>query len=175
MLHRHPSFQLKFRSSAVNVFLPFVASMADLNLTQAEADALIAMEKHRSSDESNDFPMGGRSVTIPLQSPDKREQFLLDVSRGRIDVRKVKLQNRGRQVVVLVRLDLSGGPHRNPDGEEIPTPHLHIYREGFGHKWAVPLPADRFAATDDMWQLYEAFLRFCNITKPPYVERGLFT
>ena len=32
--------------------------MADLNLTQAEADALIAMEKHRATDEQTDFPVG---------------------------------------------------------------------------------------------------------------------
>ena len=30
--------------------------MADLNLTQAEADTLIAMEKHRVNDDPSDFP-----------------------------------------------------------------------------------------------------------------------
>jgi len=117
--------------------------MADINLIQAEANALIAMEKHRANEERTDFPMGGQSVVLPLQSDDKREQFLLDLSRGRIDLLKVKMQNRGRQVVVLVRLDLGGAPHRNPDDEEIPVPHLHVYREGYGDKWAVPVPADR--------------------------------
>ena len=42
--------------------------MSDLNLTQAEADALIAMEKHRVSDERSDFPMNGQSLSLPLQS-----------------------------------------------------------------------------------------------------------
>ena len=60
--------------------------MADLEITQSEAEALIAMEKHRASDDRYDFPLGGRSVSIPLQSVDKREQFLLDISRGRIDL-----------------------------------------------------------------------------------------
>ncbi len=118
--------------------------MADINLTQAEADALIAMEKHRVNEDRSDFPMGGQSLVLPLQSVDRREQFLLDLSRGRIDLLKVKMQNRGRQVVVLVRLDLGGAPHRNPDGEEISVPHLHVYREGFGDKWAVAAPTDRF-------------------------------
>ena len=53
--------------------------MANINLTQAEADALIAMEKHRVTDERTDFPMGGESVVLPLQSADRR-QFLLDLS-----------------------------------------------------------------------------------------------
>ena len=112
---------------------------------------------------------------LPLQSVDRREQFLLDLSRGRIDLLKVKLQNRGRQVVVLVRLDLGGAPHRNPDGEEIPVPHLHIYREEFGDKWAVTVPTDRFTATNDVWRTLEEYLRFCNVTHPPHIERGLFT
>jgi hypothetical protein len=149
--------------------------MADMNLTQAEADALIAMEKHRVNEDRNDFPMGGQSLVLSLQSPDKREHFLLDLSRGRIDLLKVKMQNRARQVVVLVRLDLGGAPHRNPDDEEIPAPHLHVYREGYGDKWAIPVPADRFTATADLWTTLEEFMRFCNITHPPRIERGLFT
>ena len=149
--------------------------MSDLNLTQAEADALIAMEKHRANEEHADFPMGGQSLVLPLQSPDKREQFLLDLSRARIDLLKVKMQNRGRQVMVLVRLDLGGAPHRNPDGEEISVPHLHIYREGFGDKWAIAVPPDKFPAASDVWRTLEDFLRFCNISQPPHIERGLFT
>lgn len=149
--------------------------MADMNLTQAEADALIAMEKYRVNEDRSDFPMGGQSLIVPLQSADKREHFLLDVSRGRIDLLKVKMQNRGRQVVVLVRLDLGGAPHRNPDGEEMLPPHLHVYREGYGDKWAIPVPADRFGATGNLWITLEDFMRFCNITRPPHIERGLFT
>lgn len=149
--------------------------MAEINLTQEEANVLIAMEKHRANEDRSDFPMRGQSLTLPLLSVDKREQFLLDLSRGRIDLQKVKMQNRGRQVVVLVRLDLGGAPHRNPDGEEISAPHLHLYREGFGDKWAVRLPLDRFWNAADVWMTFEDFLRFCNITQPPHVERGLFT
>ncbi|HYM62636.1 MAG TPA: hypothetical protein VEZ11_17260 [Thermoanaerobaculia bacterium] len=149
--------------------------MTDIILTQTEADALIAMEKHRANDDRSDFPLGGESIVLPLQSPDKREQFLLDMSRGRIDLLKVKLQNRARQVVVLVRLDLGGAPHRNPDDEEIQAPHLHLYREGYGDKWAFPVPSDRFTKIADLWATLGDFMRYCNITQPPYIERGLFT
>jgi hypothetical protein len=149
--------------------------MADINLTQAEADALIAMEKHRVNEDRNDFPMRGESVSLPLQSADRREQFLLDLNRGRIDLLKVKMQSRGRQVVVLVRLDLGGPPHRNPDDEEISSPHLHVYREGYGDKWAFPVPEERFRNVSDIWTTLEDFLRYCNITQAPHIERGLFT
>ena len=148
--------------------------MADMNLTQAEADALIAMEKHRVNDDRMGFPTGGQSITFALQSLNKREQFLLDLSRDRIDLLKVKMQNRARQVVILVRLDLAGAPHRNPDGEEIPVPHLHVYREGYGDKWAMSVPPDRFTSTGDLWTTLREFMGFCNITRPPFIERGLF-
>ena len=149
--------------------------MAEINLTQVEADALLAMEKHRANEERSNFPMGGQSVVLPLQSPDRREQFLLDLSRGRIDLLKVKMQNRGRQVVVLARLDLGGAPHRNPDDEEIASPHLHVYREGYGVKWAIPVPTGDFRNVADIWITLEDFLRYCNVTQPPHIERGLFT
>ena len=148
--------------------------MADMNLTQEEANALIALEKHRADNSHYDFPVGGQSIVMPLHSPDKREQFLLDISRGRIDMAKVKMQNRARQVVVLVRLDLSGPPHRNPDDAEVPTPHLHVYREGYGDKWAISVPVDRFPRIGDLWGTLDDFMRFCNITQPPRIERGLF-
>ena len=149
--------------------------MAEVDLTQAEADALIEMEKNRVNEDQINFPMGGESVAVPLQSVDRREQFLLDLSRASINLSKVKMQTRGRQVVVLIRLDLGGAPHRNPDGEEIPVPHLHIYREGFGDKWAFPVPFDGFPAVGDVWTTFEDFLQYCNVTRPPNVLRGLFT
>jgi hypothetical protein len=143
-------------------------------LPQAEADALIAMEKRRVNDERWDFALSGTSLRIPVRSLDGREDFYLDLSRARINIAKRKYQRRGRQVVVLARLDLGGPPHRNPDDEEIPCPHLHLYREGYGDKWAFTLPQDRFSNASDPSRLLDEFMRFCNITQPPLINRGLF-
>lgn len=148
--------------------------MADIHLTQAEADALITMEKHRVGEERYSYPAPG-SLVVPLQSSDKREQFLLDIRRGRIDLLKGKYQTRARQVIVLVRLDFGGAPHRNPDDQEIGSPHLHLYREGYGDKWAVDVPGDHFSRLSDLWGTLEDFMRFCRVTVPPHIERGLFT
>lgn len=149
--------------------------MPEVNLTQSEADALIAMEKHRENDDTYDYPGMGGSITIPLVSPDKREDFLLDVTRGRIDLKKGTYQNRARHIVILVRLDFGGQPHRNPDDEEVASPHLHIYREGFGDKWAFPVPSDKFPNMNDLWLALEDFMRYCNVTEPPDIRRGLFS
>lgn len=149
--------------------------MADVNLTQAEADALLAMQKRRSDDTEWSYPDLGGYITIPLVSIDRREPFLLDLRRGRIDLSKGTYQNRGRQVVILARLDFGGAPHRNPDGEEIGSPHLHLYREGFGDKWAFPVPGDYFPNPHDAWRTLQDFMRYCNIVEPPIIQRGLFT
>ncbi|MDZ7362742.1 MAG: hypothetical protein ONB46_18745 [candidate division KSB1 bacterium] len=149
--------------------------MADIELTQTEADALIAMSKVKLNDDAWEYPGLGGEISVPLTSSDKREQFILDVSRGRIDMLKGTYQNRARQVVVLVRLDFGGSPHRNPDGEEVGCPHLHIYREGFGDKWAAPIPIDRFPNITDLWQTLHDFMKYCNIIEPPHIQRGLFT
>lgn len=148
-------------------------TLAELNIPQAQADALIALEKHRADNSEYVFPDQG-IVTIPLVSADRREMFALDIRNGRIDLCKATYQNRARHVLILVRLDLGERPHRNPDGQSISSPHLHIYREGFGDRWAFPLPKDAFAAPDDKWQSLQDFMRYCNITKLPKIQRGLF-
>jgi hypothetical protein len=151
--------------------------VTDIFLTQSEADALIEMEKHSVDNGLVDLPDLGGVISVPLVSanPKHREKFLLDISRGRIDLIKGTHQMRGRQVIALVRLDFGGQPHRNPDGEEVGSPHLHIYREGFGDKWAVPVPEDRFQNLVDRWKTLFDFLRFCNITREPNFQRGIFT
>lgn len=148
--------------------------MPDINLTQSEAEELMDMEKIRTDDQQYVYPTPGNSICVPLTSVDERENFLLDASRGRIDLAKVKYQNRSRQIVVLVRLDLGGSPHRNPDGEEVSVPHLHLYQEGFGDKWAIAVPADNFSNPSDIFRAMDDFMSYCNITQPPFIGRELF-
>ena len=149
--------------------------MADSSLTQIEADALIAAEKRSVDAQEWKYPDFGGTITIPLISIDKREPFLLDLRRSRIDLAKGTYQNRGRQVVVLVRLDFGGRPHRNPDDNQIGSSHLHLYREGYGDKWAFPVPSARFADLTNPWRTLQDFLQFCNVVDPPVIRRGLFT
>ncbi len=116
--------------------------MAEFSLTQIEADALIQMDKFRTDGAAWNFPYAGEKLAIPLTSADKRENFILDINRGRIKLTQATFQNRARQAIVLLRLDIDGPPHTNPDGAELACPHLHIYREGYGTKWAYPIPSE---------------------------------
>lgn len=147
--------------------------MADLNLTQAEADTLIALEKYKVDSRLWRYPYMGGRVNIPLVSRDRGEEFFLDLYRGGIKLGKQSLQNRARRVVILARLCVVGSPHRNPDGEEIPAPHLHIYKDGYADKWAFPAPGHEFGNPDDAWQTLQDFMRYCNIVDPPMIRREL--
>jgi hypothetical protein len=148
--------------------------MSEIDLSQAEADALIAMPKEPASEGTYDYPHAG-NLSIPLVSADRRENFYLDIWRSGIVLGKGRYQNRARNVVILVRLDFAGAPHRNPDGTELPCPHLHIYREGFADKWAIPLPADRFGNINDAWQSLMDFMAFCSLVRNPRIKRGIYT
>ena len=149
--------------------------MADINLTQDEADKLMAMEKRAVDKENRDFPGPGDKIAIPLASLDKRESFMLDVTRSQIKLSKATYQNRARTAIILMRLDLAGPPHTNPDGVEIPCPHLHTYREGYGDKWATPAPSSAYTNTADLFATFETFMQQCNVTHPPKIQMGLFS
>lgn len=149
--------------------------MAELILTQAEADRLIRMEKRAEIDDKYDLPDLGGALNIPLVSMDLKEKFFVDVSRGRVNLLKGTNQLRSHQVIVLVRLDFNGPPHRNPDGQEFPCPHLHLYKEGFGDKWAYPLPERTFSNLNDSLTTIQEFMAYCNVKRIPTFKRGLFT
>ena len=142
------------------------------DLSQSEADALLEMAKCRVDETLYSF--GAIRLEMHLKSVNSREDFILDIGRGRIDLLKVKFQTRTKQVIILARVDIAGAPHKNQDGTEIPTPHLHRYREGYHDKWAEPLDPVRFRHPDDQWATYLDFLQFCNVTEPPLVQQGLF-
>jgi hypothetical protein len=72
-------------------------------LTQAEAEALIAMVKYFSTGTPISIPPGADDTRDRI-SADQRERFLFDIWRGTLRLTKIRYQKRGRQVIVLVRL-----------------------------------------------------------------------
>ena len=147
--------------------------MTEIEISQDEADALIQMPKIRINDDIWHFPGRGRSINIPLQSEDKRTSFILDLWRGRLELNKITYQNRVHQMIILVRLDLTGRPHKNPDDEIITGPHIHVYREGYADKWAYPVSPDSFSAITDQWQTLKDFMTYCNIVQEPNIIAGI--
>jgi len=147
--------------------------MVDIEISQEEANALIQMPKYRLNDNTWHFPGRGTSINIPLLSEDKRNNFILDLWRSRLELNKITYQNRAHQMIILVRLDLTGKPHKNPDDEIISGPHIHLYREGYADKWADPVTSDSFSDLTDQWQTLKDFMTYCNIVKEPNIIAGI--
>jgi len=142
-------------------------------LSQERADELIEMPKRCTDPSTIAFPLPGYAIQLELKSTDDIESFLVDVNRkGRIKLSKCTYQERYEVVEILLRLDVDGPPHVNPDGQELPCPHLHVYREGFGTKWAQPAPS-QFSNTDDLPRTLEHFLKCCKVKDVPPIQRGV--
>jgi hypothetical protein len=100
-------------------------------LTQAQADHLLALLKVLVERGTISFPEPGSGKQLDVKSQDGKEAFLIDVNRrGKIKVSKCTYQERYEVADVLLRLDIDGPPHENPDGGLVPCPHLHVYKEG---------------------------------------------
>lgn len=141
--------------------------------TQAHVDSLLRIEKHRVDQTAHDFPYPGTRIVLALKSADGEEHFLLDLNRGRANQAKMTYQTRYRQTIVLARLDFAGSPHQNPDGKIIPCPHLHVYRAGFGDKWAEPISVASFPNSTNLYQSAMDFMTFCNVTVRPIFTNRL--
>lgn len=144
-------------------------------LTQAEADALMAMVKRFADQQTVLFPLPGEMLKRKVKSKDGRESFLIDVNRkGKVSLSKCTYQERYKVIEILIRLDIDGPTHDNPDGAEVPCPHLHIYKEGFADKWAFPLAAGRFSDTADLVKTLQEFLEYCKVQHIPEIQGGVF-
>lgn len=143
-------------------------------LSQQEADLLLSMEKRRLSDDDVVWPSLGGKAVVALSSLDGREEFMLDVTKTSVKLSKLTLQNRARTTVILARLEIDGSPHRNPDDVELPCPHFHLYREGFGDRWAFPVPSEHFRDLSSHMTTVEDFMRFCHIVEAQRFSGGLF-
>ena len=60
------------------------------------------------------------------------------------------------------------------NGIEIPCPHLHIYVEGFAHRWAIPAPDELANSNNNLYIILGNFLKYCNVQETPDIKRGLF-
>ncbi|MGO8934869.1 MAG: DUF6978 family protein [Terracidiphilus sp.] len=139
-------------------------------LTQSEADQFIQMAKHFLRPPASISIPPGLDDTFELAGPGDREKFHLDIWRGTIRITKLRFQNRVQTVVVLVRLDVDGAPHTNPDGQRLTGTHLHLFREGYDDKWAYPVDAARFTVLNDPGTTFQEFCTYCNIESPPPVQ-----
>ncbi len=116
----------------------------------------------------------GADDTYELAGLADRDKFQLDVWRGTLRLSKLKYQNRIRTTIVLVRLDVDGAPHTNPDGVLLPGTHLHLFKEGYDDRWAYSVNPSMFTLLSDPGTTFQDFCAFCKIEAPPPVQ-GVIT
>jgi len=141
-------------------------------ITQQEANYLICLSKIIKNPKKLKFPLPGEQKEINVLSIDGKEKFILDINRARIKLTKCTYKNRYRKDIVLLRLDIDGRPHLNPPelgGKTIDCPHLHIFKEGYGDKWAIQLP-DFFTNDKDLIIKLFGFSDYCNINNAKEIQ-----
>lgn len=144
------------------------------DLPQEEADRLLSLEKYALRAAVYDFPGPGSKIDLPLTSEEVGTDFILDINRGSISLIKCTYQTRFAVNVPLIRLDLNGPGHRNPDDTEVGESHLHLYREGFGLSWAYDIDPKVFTNPEDLEASFSDFMKYCNIVETPVFSVTLF-
>lgn len=140
-------------------------------LKQIESELLIDCEKYFMDTSIIQLDRNNRTINRVIKSVDNKDDFILDISKGRINLSKVKYQSRHKQSnSILLRIDTSSGSrHLNPDGQFIDCPHIHIYKEGYGDKWAYPLDPKIFTNPNDTILLLKEFLAYFNVSEIPQI------
>lgn len=134
-------------------------------MAQADAQRLIEMEKVIANPTNVEFPSAGERKMLDIASVDGSEDFVVDLNRpGQILLTRCTYQNRCRKDIILLRLDINGPKHTNPDGRIVPCPHLHMYREGSRDRWAYQVKPNDFPHLDDIVQTMIDFLKYCHVT-----------
>lgn len=134
-------------------------------LSQKQIEELLNILKKAEYNQSTFiFPDYGEKEIIEAYSLDKRKKFLIDITPGKSKRRKYKMsyQERYKKDIILLRLDLNGPPHTNPDGTLVSGNHLHIIKEGYDDKFAIEVP-DNLIAKDNNVQTLINFLEYCKI------------
>ena len=112
-------------------------------LTQEEATELLELLKKCVSSSISLPKHGGREEISVVSTDRESEKFIISVNRRNKRVNKVSYVARYKKGdVVLLRLDVGvTSPHVKPEllcGEILTGPHLHIYRERFEERYAIP-------------------------------------
>ncbi|MFN8355452.1 MAG: hypothetical protein U0Y10_13430 [Spirosomataceae bacterium] len=137
-------------------------------LTQAEFDFLMKLEKEFEDKSTILLYPAPMQWTRKIKSTSSKDFFCLDFYRGTFKVQKYTYNHRYKQTLAIFRFD-SYGIHTNPDGQKIEGFHIHVYKEGFGDKFAYPASEFGIKESDTMEIILEKFLLYCNI-KPIGIE-----
>lgn len=135
-------------------------------MTQAEAQRLILILKRLLQQEPLFIPEAGNKTAFELHSVfSENDRFTIFFNRrNKINKNKYTLLLRYGKDKVLLRIDIGGSAHTNPDGTTIPCPHIHIQQNDTDRwdAWAMDIPA-MFGNVEDRVVTFRNFLQYCNV------------
>ncbi len=135
-------------------------------MTQAEAQGLIQVLKRLLQEGTIFLPQMGSSSQFDLCSVfSEKDRFTIIFNRKtQIKMNKYTLLLRYGKDKGLLRIDVGGSDHTNPDGATVPCPHIHIQQKDTGawDAWAAEIPAV-FGNVEDRVETFLAFLQYCNV------------
>jgi hypothetical protein len=133
-----------------------------IDLSQAEFDFLMGLEKE--FEDKSTIVLGPPPLqwSRKLTSTTTNDTFSLDFYRGTFKIQKYTYNHRYKQTLVIFRFD-SFGVHTNPDGGKVTGFHIHVYKEGFGDKFAYPASDFGIEETDSMVVILQKFLVYCKV------------
>ena len=142
-------------------------------MTHAEAQGLIQVLKRLLQSGIIALPQMGRSVKVDLCSVfSEKDRFTVILNRSsRIRKDKYTLLLLYGKDKGLLRIDVGGPAHTNPDGTVIPCPHIHVQQKDAGSwdAWAVEIPAV-FGHVEDRIDTFRTFLQYCHVNHIASIE-----
>ena len=145
--------------------------MADMTL--AEAQELIQVLKKILQEGTLNFPSSGNTAKFDLCSVfSEKDLFAVLVNHSnKIRKDKYTLLLRYGKDKGLLRIDVGGPDHVNPDGTIIPCPHIHFQQKDVGKwdAWAEDIPAV-FGNVEDMLETFKTFLQYCHVHNIASIE-----
>ena len=133
-------------------------------MTREQTQELIHVMKKLLLTGTYYFPTTGQMNSIPLQSlQSPKDKFTVYVNRKSTIVPGKYSTNLHYPQEDLLRIDVNGPVHVNPDGTKVPCPHIHIRTKDTGKwdVWAYDIPAG-FGNTEDYINTVKDFLQYCH-------------
>ncbi len=142
-------------------------------MTCEDAQRLIHILKNIIETDYYMIPMPGEQNSIDLASVfSGSDRFKVLFNRcNTIRSNKYTLLLRYGKDHGLLRIDVNGPPHTNPDGTIVECPHIHVQTHEKGHwdAWAYDLPVV-FGNTDEMTKTLKQFLEYCSVNNISSME-----
>ncbi|SDX75121.1 DUF6978 family protein [Tepidimicrobium xylanilyticum] len=131
-------------------------------------DYLIELDKLFEDNDIVPATMGEKK-SFSLTSSDSRCFFSLDMNRASRIEAKLSMQTRYlNNNQWLIRLELNGPPHTNPDGTVTNRDHIHVIQEKDGKILNIGYNLDEFDEllfkhTKNINKVFRDFCQYCNI------------